>query len=162
MTEKNKFQNKKEETVNYDNYNFIDEELNSLPFDLAFNYDKRTFFQYYVSLLKQKHLIIFTFCNSKDYNILVLKLSLLLASFAIYFAVNALFFNDDTMHEIYEQSGNAGIISQISNIFYSTVISCIINIIVKNLGLSYNDMVKIKQIPSEMETLRQSTILIKN
>ena len=160
-TEKNEFESKKEEAVNYDKYNFIDEELNSLPYDLAFNYDKRTYFQYYASLLKQKHLIIFTFCNSKDYNVFVLKLSLLLTSFAIYFAVNALFFNDDTMHDIYEQSGNAGIISQISNIFYSTIISCLINIIVKNLGLSYKDMVKIKQIPNEFETLRQSTLLIK-
>ena len=154
-------QNNKEERIEYDKYNFIDEELNSLSYDLAFKYDKRTYFQYYLSLLKQKHLIVFTFCNNKDYNILVLKLSLLLSSFALYFAVNALFFNDSTMHDIYEQSGNSTIISQISNIFYSTIISSFINIVIKKLGLSNNDMIRIKQIPNETEGLRQSIILMK-
>ena len=149
------------EKLNYDIYNFNNEELNTLSYDMAFNYDKRTFFQYYMSLLKEKHLIIFTFCNSKDYNIFILKLSLLISSFSLYFTVNALFFNDNTMHDIYKQSGNASIISQISNIFYSTIISCFINIIIKKLGLSYNDMVKIKQIPNFTESLKQSTLLLK-
>jgi hypothetical protein len=109
----------------------------------------------------QKHLIIFTFCNNKDYNIFVLKFSLLISSFALYFAVNALFFTDETMHNIYEQKGNAGIISQISNIFYSTVITCFINIIIKKLGLSNDDMIKIKQIHNSNEGLKQSTQLLK-
>ena len=159
--EKNELSNNKLETIEYAKYNFIDEELNSLSYDLAFNYDKRTFCQYYISLLKQKHLIVFTFCNNKDYNIFVLKLSLFLSAFALYFAVNALFFNDSTMHDIYKQSGNAGIISQIANIFYSTVISCFINIIMKKLGLSYKDMVKVKRIKNEILGLKQSTILMK-
>ena len=130
-SEKNK--NSNEIQLNYNMYNFINEELNSLSYDLAFNYDKRTYFQYYISLLRQKHLILFTFCNNQDYNIFILKLSLLLSSFSLYFAVNALFFNDDTMHDIYEKRGDAGIISQISNIFYSTIISCFINIIIKKM-----------------------------
>ena len=153
--------NQKEETVKYDLYNFTNEELNSLSYDLAFSYDKRSYFQYYISLLKQKHLIIFTFFNNQDYNIFTLKLSLFLSSFALYFAVNALFFNDSTMHQIYEQSGKQDIISQISNIFYSTIISCAINIIIKNLGLSYNDMVRIKQIPNEIDGLKESVLLVK-
>ena len=149
------------EEIKYDIYNFIDEELNSLSYDLAFKYDKRTFCQYYYSLLKQKHLILFTFCNNKDYNIFVLKLCLFLSSFALYFAVNALFFTDETMHNIYKENGNSNIFSQISNIFYSTIISCFINVIIKKLGLSYNDMVKIKQIPDKNEELKQSIILRK-
>ena len=149
------------EEIKYDIYNFIDEELNSLSYDLAFKYDKRTFCQYYISLLKQKHLIIFTFCNNKDYNIFVLKLCLFLSSFALYFAVNALFFTDETMHNIYKENGKSNIFSQISNIFYSTIISCFINVIIKKLGLSYNDMVKIKQIPDKNEELKQSIILRK-
>ena len=152
---------KTEEKIKYDTYNFISEELNSLSYDLAFIYDKRTYFQYYISLLKQKHLIIFTFFNNQDYNIFILKLSLFISSFALYFTINALFFNDKTMHEIYKQSGNGGIISQISNIFYSTIISCFINIIIKKLGLSNNDMVKIKQIKNTNESLKQSSLLFK-
>ena len=134
-------------------YNFTNEELNALQYDLACLYDKRTYFHYYISLLRQKHLIIFTFCNNRDYNIFLLKFSLFLSSFSLYFAVNALFFNDNTMHTIYEQKGNTGISSQISNIFYSTIISCFINIIIKKLGLSNDDMVRIKQIPNNKEGL---------
>jgi hypothetical protein len=128
---------------------------------MALRYDKRTYFKYYTSLLKQKHLIIFTFFNNEDYNIFVLKLSLFLSSFALYFTVNAIFFTDDTMHDIYKKNGNQNIISQISNIFYSTIISCFINIIIKRLGLSYNDMVRIKQIPDETECMKASTLLLK-
>ena len=149
------------ENVQYDTYNFINEELNSLSYDLAFKYDKRTFCQYYYSLLKQKHLIIFTFCNYQDYNIFILKLSLFLSSFALYFTVNALFFTDETMHNIYKEKGKSNIFSQISNIFYSTIISCFINMIIKKLGLSYSDMVRIKQIPDEKKRLKQSIYLRK-
>ena len=151
----------KREAIKYELYNFTNEELNALPYDLAYSYDKRSYFQYYFSLLKQKHLILFTFFNNQDYNIFILKLSLFLSSFALYFAVNALFFTDDTMHNIYKQNGNAGIISQISNIFYSTIISCVINIIIKKLGLSYNDMIAIKKIPNATEGLKQSSLLMK-
>ena len=147
--------------IKYEIYNFTNEELNSLSYDMACLYDKRTYFQYYISLLRQKHLIIFTFCNNQDYNIFLLKFSLFLSSFSLYFAVNALFFNDDTMHTIYEEQGNTGIFSQISNIFYSTIISCFINIIIKKLGLSNDDMVRLKQIPNNKEGLRQSSVLMK-
>ena len=149
------------ENVQYDTYNFINEELNSLSYDLAFKYDKRTFCQYYYSLLKQKHLIVFTFCNYQDYNIFILKLSLFLSSFALYFTVNALFFTDETMHNIYKEKGKSNIFSQISNIFYSTIISCFINMIIKKLGLSYSDMVRIKQISDEKNRLKQSIYLRK-
>ena len=151
----------KEKEIQYEIYNFTNEELNSLSYEMALRYDKRTYFKYYISLLKQKHLIIFTFFNNEDYNIFVLKLSLFLSSFALYFTVNAIFFTDDTMHDIYKKNGNQNIISQISNIFYSTIISCFINIIIKRLGLSYNDMVRIKQIPDETECMKASTLLLK-
>ena len=36
-------------------------------------YDKRTFFQYYWSLLKTKHLIIFIFYTKTDYNSRIVK-----------------------------------------------------------------------------------------
>ena len=65
------------------------------------------------------------------------------------------------MHTIYKQNGNTGIISQIPNILYSTIISCFINLIIKRLGLSYNDMVRVKQISNPLEELKQSSLLMK-
>ena len=41
------------------NYN----EINHLTFDEALNKDIRTFFQYYLSLIKSNHLILFKFKN---------------------------------------------------------------------------------------------------
>ena len=47
----------------------------------AIENDKRNYLQYYVSLIKTRHLIFFTFCSGKDYNIELLKISLFLSKF---------------------------------------------------------------------------------
>ena len=52
---------------------FNDNELNSLTYYDALKYDKRTYFKYYLSLLKVKHLFIFSFCPNKDYNSPIIK-----------------------------------------------------------------------------------------
>ena len=48
-----------------------DEELNSLDYEEARKKDKRTYCQYYISLIKTKHILIFTFCNNKNIYILL-------------------------------------------------------------------------------------------
>ena len=48
---------------------YNDEELNNLPYNSALKIDKRNYCNYYLSLLKTKHPILFTFCNNDDYNI---------------------------------------------------------------------------------------------
>mgnify|MGYP003571295984 CR=1 FL=1 len=125
--------------------NMNDQELNSLIYKLAIKYDKRTYFQYYWSLLKKKQLILFTFLPSNDYNLLTLKISLFLLSFSLYFTINAFFFTDETMHKIYKDYGNYNIIYQIPQILYSSIISTAINIILKNLSLSESNILKLKQ-----------------
>ena len=47
---------------------FIDEEINGFSYDLAIKYDKRNYFQYYASLIKTQHNLIYTFFNTNDYN----------------------------------------------------------------------------------------------
>ena len=122
-----------------------DQELNSLDYNEALEYDKRTYFQYYISLLRKKHLILFTFIPTNDYNLISLKISLFLVSFSLYLCINAFFFNDDTMHKIYKDSGAYNILYQIPQILYSSVISSIINLILKTLSLSEKDILKIKE-----------------
>ncbi len=141
--------------------NYNDEELNSLSYKQALLYDKRTFIQYYWDLLKRKHLILFTFISNNDYNIFHIKLSLFLFSFSLYFTVNAFFFEDKTMHKIYESKGNLDFLLKIPNILYSTIISSFINIIIKLLALSNKDMLKIKQITNKEESLKESAKLSK-
>ena len=71
-------------------------------------------------------------------------MSLFLFSFSIYFTINALFFNDSTMHNIYEAKGSYNFIYQIPIILYSTIISIIINYLIKLLSLSEKNIINLK------------------
>ena len=122
-----------------------DEELNTLEYEIALICDKRTYIQYYWSLLKKKQLILFTFVPANDYNLFILKLSLFLLSFSLYFTINGFFFSDETMHKIHEDNGAFNFIYQIPQILYSSIVSAIINTILKMLSLSEKNILAIKQ-----------------
>ena len=81
--------------------------------------DKRKYCQYYILLLKAKHAIIFTFFNITDYNLKIIKIDLFLFNFALFYKINALFFDDDTMHKIYKNKGTFYLIDQLPQITYS-------------------------------------------
>ena len=130
---------------NYIYKNLNDYELNNLDYEIALILDKRSFFQYYWSLLKKKQLLFFTFCPAKDYNLLTIKLCLFLLSFSLYFTINGFFFSDETMHKVYEDNGNYNIIYQLPQIFYSSIVPAIINMIIKHLALSEKSILEIKE-----------------
>ena len=121
-----------------------DQELNTLDYNKALILDKRTYFQYYCSLLKKKHLILFTFLQINDYNLQYIKIILFLLSFSLYFSINGFFFTDETMHQIYEDSGMANYMKQLTSIIYSSIIPAIINVILKKVSLSENDILTLK------------------
>ena len=62
---------KKENIIKFTEYN--DLELNSLKYPEALRVDKRTYIQFYFSLLRTNHLLIFSFCPNKDYNSRIIK-----------------------------------------------------------------------------------------
>ena len=70
---------------------YNDEEKNKLPYELAIQYDKRTYCLYYISLIKTKHNLFFSFCYNEDYNSKIIKIDLFFISFSIYYTVNAFF-----------------------------------------------------------------------
>ncbi len=72
--------------------NYNDFELDSFNYQQALLYDKRTFSQYYLFLLKIKNLLLFSFYPIKDYNIKIIKLCLLFLSFDIYLVVKTFIF----------------------------------------------------------------------
>ena len=122
----------------------IDYEINSLSYEDALKYDKRTYLQYYISLIKTKQLIIFTFYPINDYNSRIIKICLFLFSFSLYYTVNAFFFNDATMHQIYIDKGSFNFIYQIPQILYSTIISAVIKKILTFLSLTEKNLIEIK------------------
>ena len=124
---------------------YNNEEKNNLSHELAIKEDKRTYCQYYISLLKTKQLLIFTFCENKDYNSRIIKIDLFFISFLIYYTVNALFFSDNTMHKIYEDEGSFNFIYQLPQIIYSSLISTLLNYLLKLLALSEGNIVAYKE-----------------
>ena len=122
-----------------------DFEMNSLIYKQALKLDHRNYWQYYISLLKYNHPILFSFGPFDDYNSKVIKSFLFFFSFCLDFAVNALFFTDDNMHKIYEDKGKFNLLYQIPQILYSTLISRFIDSFIKNFALSQDNIVQFKE-----------------
>ena len=133
--------------------NYNDYELNDLSYKKALNLGKRTYFLYYISLLKIKHILIFTFYTNTDYNSKKIKIILFLFSFSLYFSINALFFIDNTIHKIYEDQGKYDFIYQIPIILYSTIISSVISTIIKYFSLTEKNILEIKKIKYNIEQI---------
>ena len=132
-----------EEKLNLLNYKEF--ELNSMEYKKASIHDKRTYLQYYISLLRYNHLLIFSFYNNKDYNSRIIKIFLFFFFFSAYFAVNALFFTDSTMNKIYEDKGIFNFYYHFPQIIYSSLISGIVGVIIKQLSLSQKMIVDLRQ-----------------
>ena len=115
---------------------YNDCELNFFNFKMALISDKRTFCQYYFSLLKNNNLILFAFYPINDYNLKIIKISLFFLAFDIYFFVNSLFFNYSSIHQIYEDGGAYNFYYFISSIICSFFISYYFIIIIKYISLS--------------------------
>ena len=131
-------------------------EMNSLNYELALIIDKRTYWQYYWSLLKQKHLILFTFWPANDFNLTSLKIALFILSFSLYFTINGFFFNDESMHKVYQDNGAFNILYQIPQILYSTLVSSVMNMLLKKLSLSQKNILEIKQEKDMQNAMKKS------
>ncbi len=138
-----------------------DQELNTLEYKSALELDKRTYFQYYWSLLKRNQLLLFSFIPVYDYNIATIKMTLFLLSFSLYFSINGFFFSDSTMHKVYENKGKYGFIHRIPQIIYSTLVSTVINMILKTLSLSEKNFLEIKEI-TDLEEAKEKSKEVEN
>ena len=127
---------------------FTNVELNLLNYKDALQYDKRTFCQYYISLLRKKHPITFAFCPIKDYNSMIIKSSLFSLSFAIYYAINYFFFNEEMIHKLYENGGKYDVMYFLQKILISFGISHIISAILIYIFVTERNLMEIKNQPS--------------
>ena len=134
------------EKMNKAKENMNDYEINSLSYIEAKKIDDRTFLEYYLSLIRTKQLIAFTFIIKTDYNSRIIKIISFFTSFALYYTIKALFFNDSVMHAIYLNNGVYDFIFQIPQIIYSTIISAIIGLILSQLSLTQAYVVEIKNL----------------
>ena len=138
-----------------------DYELNNLNYKEALNYDKRTYCEYYFSLIKAKQILIFSLCNNNDYNSGIIKKYIILQSFAFHYTSNAVFFNDETMHQIVEDEGDYNFSYQIPFILLSVVISTFCQRIFLLLIMTEKDVVKFKDIHDKNLAEKQKEKTIK-
>ena len=139
-----------------------DYELNNLSFEMALLYDKRSFCEYYFSLIRTKQLVFFSFCDFNDYNSGIIKKFIFFLSFALHYTVNALFFTDKTMHQIYQDEGKYNIIYQLPFCTYSAIISTIIlRIILSTLVLTEKNVLEVKSQKSKNSAILKKKKVLK-
>ena len=124
--------------------NYTDFDLNYMSYANALKYDKRSLFKYYISLICTKQILIFSFCPMEDYNSRIIKVNLFFISFTIYYFSNILFFNESTIHKIYEDGGTYNFSYQIPYIMISFFISHVLNTIIIYFSLSERNIYEIK------------------
>ena len=138
---------------------YNDKELNELSFKKALKYDERTYTQYYISLLKTKHLF-FKIFNKKDYNSRIIKVFLCIFNFALSLTANALFFTDETMHKILLDEGEFNFIYQLPQTIYSAIISIVFTQILNTLGLSEKQILNFKKEKySKLSLIKEQSLL---
>ena len=124
---------------------YTDNELNDFSYKKALEFDKRTYLEYYKSLIFTKHLLFFSFWPSFDYNSRIIKIYLFFFNFTVSFIVNALFFDDKTMHRIYVEKGSFDFIYNIPQIMLSALISGFIIGLIQTLSLIDGNIIELKQ-----------------
>ena len=97
-----------------------------------------------MSLLKTKHLFVFSFITNDDYNSKIIKIYLFFYTFLIEFTINVMFYSDSTMNKIYVEKGSFNFIYQIPQMIYSSLITTVLNYIITTFGLLQGDILKIK------------------
>ena len=141
----NKSKNKKKGDDNkiqkYDSF-----ELYELEYLEAIKNDKRSFIQIYWDTLKREHIIFFTFFVCNDYNLLYIKIIRFLYLTSTDMAMNVFFFSDESMHKIYVTYGKFDFIQQIEQIFYSTLVSQLMEVFLCFLSLTDKHIYQIKRL----------------
>ena len=143
-------------------YTKTDREINTSSYNEALKYDNRSYFIYYFSLIKTKHLLFFSFLPKFDFNSKILKIFLFFFNFTTYFFVNALFFTDKTMGKINKDGGSFNFIYNLPQIIYSNLISSFINEIVKILALTENNFIEYRNAAKKENIAKTASALINN
>ena len=125
-----------------------DFEINILPYELAIEDGQKTYWEYYFSLIRSKHLLVLTFYTYNDYNSKIIKISLILLIIGIHYFVNALFFGDSTIHKIFKDNKKYNAFILLPLIIYSIVISYVAEYIFKLITLTEKSVIEIKNQPT--------------
>ena len=118
--------------------------MNSLSYEDALVKDKRTFFQYYISLIMTKQLLIFTFHCKNDFNSKIIKICFLPYIFALFFFMNTLFIDEATFHDLFLLQGKVDILYNIEILGYIAIISYAIKNILSLILFTESNVVSVR------------------
>ena len=110
-----------------------DSELNNLDYEDAKNEDKRTFFQYYFSLIKTKHIIFFPIRGKKDFNSRIINICFVLFLFPFYLTINTMFVNESVIHNIYLSEGIFDFSYNVSKIILASFVLYVLQVLLSYL-----------------------------
>ena len=138
-----------------------DMKMDLLNYNDSIKKDKRTYCQYYLSLLRMKHILLFTFYQREDYNSRIIKIYLFFLIFFLNYAINAMFYSDNMMHKIYVDDGTFDITYQLPIMLYSSIITIILRVLLNYLGLYQKDILKIKKLIKKDKDFQRNINCIK-
>ena len=96
-------------------------------------------------MLKINNYFFFTFCTFNDYNSGIIKKFVLFLSFAIHFTISALFFDDDTMHQILKDEGKFNFSFMLPDIIVTFISSHVfMRLMLETMILTDRDILKVK------------------
>ena len=119
-------------------------ELNSLSYRDAPEKDKRTFFQYYISLLMTKQLLFFAFNCKNDFNSKIMKICFLLYIFSLFLFINALSIDISSLYELFISKGKIDIFHDYYRLIIITLICQAIKIILLLRVFTEGDVISIR------------------
>ena len=118
---------------NIDIEEYLKPDLDDLEYDDAIKLDKREFGTYFTEKLLEKQKIMDTFYNKENLRPMSIKIILLLLVIDLYLVVNALFFNEEYLSELYNSDEEETFFSyfprSISRFFYATLVGYVVGII---------------------------------
>ena len=139
-----------------------DYEINMISFETALKCDKRTFGDYYCSLIKNKQLILYSFCDYNSYNSSIVKKIIFFLSFIYHYGINAFFFIDSILHQIYLDEGKYNIPIQFPNAVYSAIVSTgLIRLLILLIDTEQNILEKKKKKNENISNLKKKDFMKK-
>jgi hypothetical protein len=126
---------------------YLKPEFDEMEYDDAIKYDNRTFCEFYWDRLKDKQIIINTFCNKENLRPITIKIILLLLNIELYFVVNGLFYSEEYISGLFHSNENETFFSflkrSIERLLYTTVVGSIIQSLIEFIFLDENRIKRI-------------------
>lgn len=112
---------------------YTDSELAIMPYNLAFQYDKRDYFQMYLGTVKYNNIIWFTFIIKEFINNIFLKIIMFIYFMSLLFLFNIFLYTDKDFTSIYLNKGKYDFGNEISKALMITLICLFFNMILRLL-----------------------------